>query len=83
MEIFKNIFGWIINFLEDILNFVVQMLPDSPFQMLDNSPIKPYLGYFNWVFPIAEILAIMETWLIAISIFYTIQTLLRWVKTIE
>ena len=31
-----------------IMSFICLVLPDSPFEMLNNSPIGVYLGYFNY-----------------------------------
>lgn len=83
MDILKNIWDFLGNALETILDFAVSALPPSPFQMIDNSVVAPYLGYFNWVFPINEVLATMEVWLVAIGLFYAVQALLRWTKSIE
>lgn len=83
MDIFKNVWGWITDLLAYALNFVVKALPDSPFTLLDNSPIKPYLGFMNWALPVNEVIATLEVWLVAVGIFYLYQVLMRWTKAIE
>lgn len=74
-----TIVGWLLS----ALNFVTAFLPNSPFKLIDNGPIQPYLESINWVFPISEIIAILEAWVAAIAIFYVYQAILRWVKAIE
>jgi len=63
---------------------VLSALPDSPFVMLArNANINAVLGAVNYFIPISFMIATMQTWLVAIGIFYVWQMLLRWVKAIE
>jgi hypothetical protein len=71
-----------INGLGSALTWVLQLLPPSPFQALDNSVIQPYLSGLNWFVPISQMLAAGELWLTAIGIFYIYQAVLRWIKAI-
>lgn len=67
----------------NVLNMAVSVLPNSPFQMIDNSPVGEFLSGLAWVIPISQILAILELWVTAIGIYYLVQVILRWVKAIE
>ena len=59
-------------------------IPKSPFTFLDANPqVKEVLGFLNWFFPIDTMIALTETWLIAIGIYYVVQALLRWANIIE
>jgi len=72
MKLFKSLLSW-----------VLALLPDSPFQMLNNSPIAAYVGYLNWVIPIDFMVSTMELWLTAITVYYVYQAVLRWVRAIS
>lgn len=48
MDVFGEIWNWICDTLYDLLKSIIDLLPDSPFQMLDNSPISKYLVYINY-----------------------------------
>lgn len=63
-----------------ILSWVVNLLPASPFQLIDNSPIQPFIATFNWFVPLNTIIAILELWLIAVGTYYLYMVILRWVK---
>lgn len=62
------------------LKAISLVLPDSPFSVIDNSPIHKYLGYINYFFPVGEIIVILETWLICVGIYYIYRIALRWIK---
>lgn len=68
-----------------VVTAVFSVLPDSPFQkyIIENSIITKYVGMINYFLPVAEILVVMEAWCVAISIFYVVQIVLRWIKAIE
>lgn len=66
-----------------VLQYLVLLLPPSPFKVLDNSPIAEYLQGLNYFVPINEMVTIGEVWLAAISVFYIYQIGLRWAKAIE
>ncbi|WMJ23342.1 hypothetical protein RBG61_01385 [Paludicola sp. MB14-C6] len=83
MDILQNAWQGLTKILKQIIEWAVMLLPDSPFKVIDTSVVADYLPYFNWVFPVAEIIATMQVWLSAISIFYIYQAYLRFVKAIE
>lgn len=83
MDIFLGLWDGLKDVLKKIMEWVIMLLPDSPFTMLNNSAVAEYLPYFNWVFPVSEIIATMQVWCSAITVFYIYQAYLRWVKAIE
>lgn len=66
------------------MTFAIALLPESPFTMFIGSINNiPYLDILNWFFPVSEVLAIGEAWLLAITAFYAVSLVLRWIKAIE
>lgn len=74
---------WILQNLQNIFSWVLNLLPDSPFQILSNSPIQPYLKALNWIVPVDFMISTMETWLAAIAVYYIYQAVLRWARAIS
>ena len=61
-----------------IVSFVLTVLPESPFVQFANAlPDTAWLRYFNWIFPVSECIAVLQTWLAAITVFYTVSVLAR------
>ena len=83
MEIFVEIWNWICDTLYDLLKSIIDLLPDSPFQMLDNSPISKYLVYINYFVDFAFIVDTLTLWLVAVAGYYTYSVILRMIKTID
>lgn len=83
MSIFTDIWNWLKDFFYNTLQWVINLLPDSPFKLLDNTPIKDYLGYINYFVPFDFIVTTFSLWLVAIATYYLIQVFLRWVKAID
>lgn len=62
---------------------LMQVLPLSPFQQyIDQFRSLPYLGWFNWFFPVGACLTVMAAWLVAVGLFYLYSILMRWLKII-
>jgi len=83
MEYIQQFFSWVWTALRSVMIYVINLLPDSPFNVLSNSNVEQYMGYFNWLFPVSEMVAILQVWVVAVASFYIFQALLRWVKAIE
>lgn len=64
------------------ISWVINLLPDSPFQLVDNTDVSTFLGTLNWFLPLSQIVAILELWLVAITTYYLYMVILRWVKAI-
>lgn len=77
-----NVINAIIRGLGTALSWIINLLPPSPFQLLDNSPIQPYIATFNWFVPLPQIIVILEFWLVAVALFYLYMVILRWTKAL-
>lgn len=78
--------GWIdaiFSAVKNAANYIVMLLPPSPFRAIETSVVAPYLGGLNYVLPISEVLAVMQLWLVSIGIYYTYMMILRWIKAVE
>lgn len=69
--------------ISNALEWLVSLLPDSPFILLDDSPIQPYLRYINWIVPVDFILNTLTAWLVAVAGYYCWSVVLRWIKAID
>jgi len=78
-----DIFNSIANVLKSALSWVCALLPDSPFQAIDNSAVAQYLPYINWFIPFDFVVTTLSLWLVAIGVYYAYSVILRWVKAIE
>lgn len=84
MDVFKSIFDWIGDKLEFIINAIVMLLPNSPFSFVEiPSEFEEWLQWVNWFIPFGTFIAIGESWITCIAIYYAVQAILRWTKTIE
>ena len=71
----------LIEFLVD----VVELLPESPFLILDDmieDEFADILKMVNWFIPFGTLMVILEVWLSAVLVYYVIQIILRWAKVI-
>lgn len=78
-----DIIQWLGEQLENIASWVLWLLPDSPFQMLNNSVIAPYLGYINWILPLDFVVSTLSLWLVAVAGYYIYSMILRWIKAVD
>lgn len=62
---------------------LINLLPPSPFRILDNSAVADYLDSLNWIIPVSSIVAILEAWVVAIAIYYVVSIALRWIKAVK
>ena len=83
MDVFGEIWNWICETLYDLLKSIIDLLPDSPFKMLDNSPISKYLVYINYFVDFQFIVDTLTLWLVAVAGYYTYSVILRMIKTID
>ena len=75
--------NWLFEILAQVLSWVVNLLPNSPFTAISNTPIAPYLGFINWFIPFDFVITTLTLWLSAIAIYYVYSVILRWVKAVE
>ena len=83
MDIFGSIFGWLQDQLNNVLSWVVWLLPDSPFKLLNMTPIHDYLGYINYFVPLDFMVNLLTAWGTCIGIYYCYQIVLRWAKAVD
>lgn len=69
---------------QSIIATILEILPDSPFRgFIDNLAEIPYLNYFNYFVPVSDFLVLLGVWGTAITTFYAVSALLRFVKAIS
>ena len=62
-----------------IISFILALLPQSPFVGFSSLVNQiPYLSFVNWFLPISEMLAILESWLVVVSVYYGILYLINY-----
>ena len=85
MEIFTDIWNWITDALADLLEAVVDLLPDSPFYVIsvEGSSINQYLKYINYFVDFRFIIDVGAAWLLCVAGYYTYSCVLRFVKAID
>lgn len=83
MDVFRQIFDWLGGALNDVLGWVLFVLPDSPFKLISKTPIAKYLGYINWFVPVDYILSVLAAWIAAVAIYYGYKMILAWIKAIN
>lgn len=76
-------FSGLMGSLMGALTWVINLLPNSPFQTLNNADVNTFMGTLNWFLPLDKILAELELWLTCVVVFYMYQIILRWVRAIE
>lgn len=66
------------------LTIVMGALPSSPFTAFIGSLEElPYLSTLNWFLPVSEMIAVIQAWLFAVTAYYVISLVARWIKIIE
>jgi hypothetical protein len=75
-----TIFSWLTDKLNDILNAVLHLLPDSPFHFTLSPEVQNILGYVNWFVPFDLICPILFVWTNAVLVYYAYRVVLKWTK---
>lgn len=73
----------LLDIISSLLGWVVNLLPDSPFSIIQASGFGSLLSDINYFIPIYEFLAIGQAWLICVGVYYLYSVIARWVKAIE
>jgi len=76
-------FQKIIDLVGAALNFLVTILPASPFQFVQGSGFGDIVSKINYFIPVYEFLAIIQAWLLAIAVYYLYSIFARWMKAIQ
>lgn len=84
MNFWNNITDGINDVFNEIFQYILLLLPNSPFKDFSLPPeIETFLGYLNYYIPFAEMVAICLAWIICVSIFYSYQLILRFINAIK
>lgn len=83
MDIFANIWDSICDWFYELFKSIIDILPDSPFSIIENSPIADYLPFINYFIDFQFIVNTLSLWLIAVAGFYTYSAILRLLNTID
>ena len=83
MDVFSSIWSWLSDNLRNILSWIVNLLPDSPFRLIDMTPLHDYLPYINYFVPLDFIINSLAAWGACIAVYYCYHIILRWVKAID
>lgn len=67
-----------------VISLVLSLLPVSPFvgfeYLLENIP---FLSFVNWFLPIQEMVAILESWLLVVAVYYGILYLVNYAGIVK
>lgn len=81
---FSNFIESFFEFLGNIIGWVLDLLPQSPFaDVIKGLSDVQYISWLNCFFPVSSVVLIMTLWITAISGFYFVSIVLRWVKAIS
>lgn len=66
-----------------VLNTICSLFPPSPFTIAQNSAFSGFIAKINYFVPVYEFVSIMEAWLVAVTVYYAIAIVARWLKAID
>ena len=79
----SSFFQLTIDGLVKLLGIILSFLPPSPFSGIYELTIdSQLLSALAWIVPFPQILALLQAWIAAITIFYLYQIALRWIKAV-
>jgi hypothetical protein len=65
-------------------NNIINLLPLCPFYRMQEITINSQmLSWLSWFIPFDAIIALLQAWLSAITVWYIAKTALRWAKVIS
>lgn len=71
----------IVNVVTKLANLILAIFPKSPFAAQIAAWTPPVqLGWFAWFFPVKAVLSVIAIWLVAVSAYYVVSVIARWVK---
>ena len=78
------IYNGVIGLITKLGNLILSIFPKSPFKQFINSMDVSswHLGWLAWFFPVREAVAVIALWLVALTMFYIVSVVARWVKII-
>lgn len=61
-----------------VAGILIAILPVSPFRSaIETIGELPYIGYFNWFFPVGKCLTVLAAWAVCIGAYYAVAWILR------
>ena len=72
-----------ISWVKGIIAGIIDLLPDSPFQIDIHDYVTDIIGYVNYFIPIGSMVKILTAWGACILLWYVSSLLMRWIKAIE
>lgn len=78
-DILSAISDWVVNGIASIID----LLPDSPFQLMLPSYIADYMGYVNYFVPVGWMVDTLLLWTTCIIVYYSCMIFMRWLKAID
>lgn len=82
LNVLVTFVNFIISSISNFISFLINLLPDSPFTILNNLEFN-YLDSLNWILPLSFCISVLSYWLLAIGLYYLIQIPLRFVKVVS
>ncbi len=83
MDWLTSAINWFGEQINIVLSWICVVLPDSPFTLLDKSPIKDILPFLNWFLPVNFIIDLFSAWCSVILVYYAYSIIMRWIKVIS
>lgn len=83
MNILNKFLNGLINVFTTLLNFILSILPDSPFANVNINFLNPILGNINWFIPLDRIIITLTIWGTAVLIYYLYTVIMRFTKVID
>lgn len=77
---FIRIINYVISACGSALLWMLDILPDTPFQDPNNVPPTLDLGYITWIIPFPTMILHLTLLLSAIGSYYTLRVIMRWIK---
>lgn len=73
----------LIDILGVSVNALLLVFPSSPFTLITNSSYSDLLGQINYFVPVGEFVAITESWIVAVALYYVYSVYARFLKAID
>lgn len=71
----------IIQFFSNIFEWVIDLLPASPFASFEYMTLSNnLLCILNYFFPIAEMILVLQLWIVAVAGYYVYKFILKFIK---
>lgn len=69
----------VIKWVADAINSILNLLPNSPFSYVYGLDTQ-WLNVINYFLPVKEFVGVLETYVVAVLLYYVIRVPARWAK---